>query len=259
MDNRHKIKIAGILNLTPDSFYEESRVMGHDHILEATARLCSEGADMIDIGACSTRPGGVQATSEQEMKRLETGMPAVLEACPALPLSIDTFRPEIASTCVDRWGVDIINDISGGSEEMFNTVAATGAGYILTFNREVYGDILPAMLEFFETKLEQLFRAGAGKVILDPGFGFAKTLEQNYRILANLDCLKQFKLPVMAALSRKSMAYRLLDITPAQALEATVVLDTVALMKGAEWLRVHDVKEAVQTVRLIEELNINKN
>lgn len=259
MDKRHDMKIAGILNLTPDSFYGESRVSGYDNIREAAARMYREGADMIDIGACSTRPGGVQATLEQEMERLEAGMPAVLEACPTLPLSVDTFRPEVASECVDRWGVDVINDISGGSEEMFNTVASTGAGYILTFNSETRGDILPAMLEFFETRLEQLFRAGVGKVILDPGFGFAKTLEQNYRILANLDCLKRFRLPVMAALSRKSMAYRLLDITPEQALEATVALDTVALMKGAAWLRVHDVREAVQTVRLIGELNDNKD
>ena len=253
-----RAKIAGILNLTPDSFYSSSRHLHSVDIARAVARLCNEGADMIDIGACSTRPGSIPVSQQEELHRLMEGMPPVLEAHGNTTLSVDTFRPEIASECITRWNVSVINDISGGCDDMFRTVAESGATYILTYNQTAETEILRDMLSFFGRKLDCLDKAGCDKVIIDPGFGFGKSIEQNYQILANLTLLKQFGCPIMAGVSRKSMAYELLGITPEDSLEATVALNTLAMAGGAEWLRVHDVKAAVQASLIFSAYSNNK-
>lgn len=245
-------RIAGILNITPDSFHSESRCMTPEEICRAALRICREGADMIDVGACSTRPGSTPVTEDEEMERLGLGLPVIADACPQMPLSIDTFRPAVAARCMDEWNVAVINDVSGGSDEMFRTVASRGRGYILTFPGGTEGDIVEEMMSFFRDRLSRLAEAGVRDVTIDPGFGFGRDLMQNYSILAHLDRLAEFGVPVMAGVSRKSMAYRLLDITPEESLEATIALDTLAMTKGASWLRVHDVKETVQAVRIFE-------
>lgn len=257
MAEKRHIRIAGIINLTPDSFYSGARNQEPSALQETALRLIDEGASMLDIGACSTRPGSEPVSAEDEMRRLEAGMPAIAGICGSTPLSVDTFRPEVASECVRRWGVSVINDVSGGTEEMFRTVAGLGAGYILTYSEAVSGDVLQLMCSFFKDKLERLKSAGVNNVILDPGFGFGKDLRQSYQILAHLDILEQFGLPIMTGVSRKSMAYRLLDITPENALEATTALNTLAMAGGAEWLRVHDVRAAVQAARIFEEYKEN--
>lgn len=248
-------KVAGILNLTPDSFYDGCRFLAPDEVREAALRIRREGADMIDVGACSTRPGSVFATEQEEIERLRAGLPVIKETCQPIQLSIDTFRPAVASFVIDNWGLAVINDVSGGSEEMYRLAAETGTGYILTYNQPVSGgDVITEMLAFFNERIECLLAAGVRGIILDPGFGFSKSLSQNYRILAHLDRLVSLGFPVMAGVSRKSMATKLLGITADEALEATTSLNTIALLAGAAWLRVHDVGTAVQTVRIMNAL-----
>ncbi len=253
-------KIAGILNLTPDSFYSGSRHIREDDIRATALRMQEEGADMLDIGACSTRPGSTPVSAEEEISRMEAGIPQITDACPSIALSIDTFRPETALFCVRKWNISYVNDISGGSEEMFATVADLGTGYILTYNRPVINNATEEMMSFFDRKIEQLGKNGINDIILDPGFGFAKDLSQNYEILANLSRAREFGLPVMAGLSRKSMAYIPTGQTPEESLDATIALDTLAVANGAAWLRVHDVKAAVNTAIIAERYNaIKKN
>lgn len=261
-DNYSTIRIAGILNLTPDSFYSASRSRSEEAVRDAAVRILAEGADMLDIGACSTRPGSVPASEDEELARLESGMPVILDTVssnesvtsqsPASRhlISVDTFRPEVARQCVSRWGVSVINDISGGSEEMYRTVAELGTGYILTYSLQAGDDVIESMMRFFENRLRQLETAGASGIILDPGFGFGKTLDQNYEVLVGMSRLKEFGLPVMAGVSRKSMAYKLPGITPEESLEATTALHVLAMQTGADWLRVHDVGAAVQAAAI---------
>lgn len=251
-------KIAGIINLTPDSFYPGSRHTAEDDIRFTALRMQEEGADMIDIGACSTRPGAVPVPEEEEIRRLEEGVPLIADACPSTALSIDTFRPAVAVKCARKYRISYINDISGGSEEMFNTVAELGTGYILTYNQPVISDATEEMMTFFRQKTDMLGKAGVHDIILDPGFGFAKDLDQNYEILANLSCLNELGLPVMAGLSRKSMAYRLTGSTPEESSHATAALNALAIANGATWLRVHDVKAAVHTAVVTEKFNMVK-
>lgn len=251
-------RIAGILNLTPDSFYPESRHTAEDDIRITAQRMQQEGADMLDIGACSTKPGSVPVSAGEEISRFESGIPQIADMCPSLALSIDTFRPEVAAFCAGKWRIAYINDISGGSEEMFHTVADSGSGYILTYNRPVVGNVVEEMMQFFTQKIPQLRKAGVRDIILDPGFGFAKNLSQNYEILANLRRTSHFGLPVMAGISRKSMAYIPTGSTPEQSLDSTIALNALAIANGAEWLRVHDVKEAVHTAVVADKLNMIK-
>ena len=256
------VKILGIVNVTPDSFWSGSRVQDKATLVERVRLMISQGADAIDIGGCSTRPNAIQATEAQEMERLEWGLDAIREEFADVVLSVDTYRPKIAERCVRSWNVKIINDVYGGNPEMYDKVAESGAEYVLTWAEDVKEDPVKEMMSFFSDRLRQMQRAGvnvSSKVILDPGYGFGKTLEQNYTVLAHQDELRSFGLPVLAGLSRKSMAWKLLGITPEEALPATVVMNTVALINGADWLRVHDVKEAVQTVRIVQALNDNKN
>jgi dihydropteroate synthase len=219
--------------------------------------MIRQGADAIDVGGCSTRPNAVQATEEQEMERLEWGLDAIREEFPDIMLSVDTYRPRIAERCIREWNVNMINDVYGGNADMYEVVAETGVQYVLMWAEQVKNNPVEEMKLFFADRLIRLENAGVNvteKVILDPGYGFGKTLEQNYTILAHQDELLTFGLPVLAGLSRKSMAWKLLDITPDEALPATVAMNTVALLNGADWLRVHDVQEAAHTLKIVQAL-----
>ena len=247
----------GIINVTPDSFWSGSRVQDRQTLVERVRQMISQGADAIDVGGCSTRPNAVQATEEQEMERLEWGLDAIREEFPDILLSVDTYRPRIAERCVREWNVGIINDVYGGNADMYKVVADTGAQYVLMWSETIKADPVSEMMSFFSNKLEIMKKAGVdvvSKVILDPGYGFGKTVEQNYTVLAHQARLREFGLPVLSALSRKSMAWKLLGITPADALPATIAMNTVALMNGADWLRVHDVREAVHTIKIVQAL-----
>ena len=251
----------GIINVTPDSFWSGSRVQDKATLLERVRQMISQGADAIDVGGCSTRPNAVQASEEEEMERLEWGLDAIREEFPDILLSVDTYRPRIAERCVSQWKVDIINDVYGGNADMYKVVADTGAQYVLMWSENIKEDPVGEMMSFFRNKLQIMEKAGVDvsrKVILDPGYGFGKTVEQNYTVLAHQSELHEFGLPVLSALSRKSMAWKLLGITPAEALPATIAMNAVALMNGADWIRVHDVREAVHTDRIIKAVKENK-
>ena len=251
----------GIINVTPDSFWSGSRVQDKSTLVERVRMMISQGADAIDVGGCSTRPGAVQASEKEEMERLEWGLEAIREEFPDVLLSVDTYRPRIAERCIRDWKVDIINDVYGGNDDMYKVLADTGVQYVLMWSEDIRKDPIGEMMEFFRYRLQLLEKAGVDvnrKVILDPGYGFGKTVEQNYTVLANQSRLCEFGLPVLSALSRKSMAWKLLKITPADALAATIALNTVAIEQGAEWIRVHDVQEAVHTNLIVQALRDNK-
>jgi len=239
-------KVMGILNVTPDSFYAGSRAQTKEAVLERARQLRTEGAAMLDIGACSTRPGSEPVSEEQEMERLRMALRIVRSEASDAVVSIDTFRPEVAAMAVKEFDADIINDVSGGSAEMFRVVTRLRVPYILTSVEPTLHDIL---LDFAE-KVQQLRDLGQKDIILDPGFGFGKTLEQNYEVLSGMEQLQVLGLPILAGISRKSMIYRLLGTTPDESLNGTTVINTVALMKGASILRVHDVREAAECIKL---------
>ena len=239
-------KVMGILNVTPDSFYAGSRAQTKEAVLERARQLRTEGAAMLDIGACSTRPGSEPVSEEQEMERLRMALRIVRSEASDTVVSIDTFRPEVAAMAVKEFDADIINDVSGGSAEMFRVVTRLRVPYILTSVEPTLHDIL---LDFAE-KVQQLRDLGQKDIILDPGFGFGKTLEQNYEVLSGMEQLQVLGLPILAGISRKSMIYRLLGTTPDESLNGTTVINTVALMKGASILRVHDVREAAECIKL---------
>ncbi len=251
----------GIINVTPDSFWSGSRVQDKSTLVERVRMMISQGADAIDVGGCSTRPGAVQASENEEMERLEWGLEAIREEFPDVLLSVDTYRPRIAECCIREWKVDIINDVYGGNDEMYKVLADTGVQYVLMWSEDIKNDPIGEMMAFFKYRLQLLEKAGVDvrhKVILDPGYGFGKTVEQNYTVLANQSRLCELGLPVLSALSRKSMAWKLLKVTPADALAATIAMNTVAIEQGAEWIRVHDVQEAVHTNLIVQALRDNK-
>lgn len=247
-------KVMGIVNVTPDSFFSGSRFLEADALSACIERMALQGADAIDIGACSTRPDSQPVSEEEELERLSWALPVVTGANQGrCLLSVDTFRPEVARWCVSEYGTDIVNDVRGGSREMFELVSETGVMYVLTF----CGSTLELALDFFSSRLDEMTGMGIdiqNKVILDPGFGFGKTLDENWEMLARLERLKQFGLPLLAGLSRKSMAWKLLDISPEDCLPATVAMNMSALEHGAGWLRVHDVVQGVQTARIFEKI-----
>ena len=247
--------------MTPDSFWSGSRVQDKTTLLERARFMISHGADAIDVGGCSTRPGAVQASADEEMQRLEWGLETIRAEFPDILLSVDTYRPQIAERCVSEWKVDIINDVYGGNDDMYKVVADTGAQYVLMWSETIKEDPVGEMMSFFKGRLQIMEKAGVDvkrKVILDPGYGFGKSVEQNYTVLANQRRLCELGLPVLSALSRKSMAWKLLEITPEQALPATIVMNTVAIEQGADWIRVHDVEEASHTVRIMQALKDNR-
>lgn len=261
--------VMGILNITPDSFYSDSRKQTQKEIEERLQVLTEEGADMIDAGGYSSRPDAADVSSEEEMKRLIFAMQLINRHCPEAVISVDTFRASIARRCVEEYGAAIINDISGGEldEKMFDTVARLNVPYILMHMKGTpqtmrqhtdYKDLMEDVMLCLAAKIKQLRLMGVNDIIVDPGFGFSKTTEQSYRLMA---CLKEFctfGLPLLAGISRKSMIYRFLDCTPADSLNGTTVLNTYALLNGADILRVHDVKAAKEAIKIIEQLKLQQ-
>ncbi len=258
-------QVMGILNVTPDSFYAGSRTQTLEEIAARTRQIVAEGASIIDIGAYSSRPNAVHIAAEEEMNRLRTGLEIVRREHPEVPVSVDTFRADVAEWCVKEYRVDIINDISGGEldERMFDTVARIGVPYIMMHMKGTpqdmqqqphYDNLLREIFLYFSRKVQQLRDLGAKDIILDPGFGFGKTLEHNYELMNALQEFHLFELPLLVGVSRKSMIYRLLGGTPQTSLNGTTALHTVALLKGAHILRVHDVREAVETIRIVDKL-----
>ena len=243
-------QVMGILNVTPDSFYAWSRMQTEHEVVERANQMVGEGADIIDVGACSTRPGSTPVDEAEEMRRLRMALDAVRRELPFTPLSVDTFRPAVARMAVEEYGVDMVNDVGGGLPEMLRMVSRLRVPYILMSAQPTLRDTLL----FFADRVQQLRDLGQKDIILDPGFGFGKTLEQNYALLGELEKLHVMELPVLVGVSRKSMVYRLLGVSPDEALNGTSVLNTVALMKGASILRVHDVKEAVECVKIVHGL-----
>lgn len=257
--------VMGILNVTPDSFYAESRTPMAEPvgIAERAEKMILEGADMIDVGAYSSRPGADDISPLEEMKRLEVALAAVRNVAPDVYVSVDTFRADVARQCVEYFGVDAINDISGGvlDKSMPKVVAKLGVPYIIMHMQgkpetmqqaPEYKDVVAEVLEFLARQQQRFFEAGGKDVIVDPGFGFGKTLQHNYRLMDRLEDFHELHAPLLVGLSRKSMIYKLLETTPQEALNGSTVLHTIAMMKGAHLLRVHDVKAAVEARSLLE-------
>ena len=262
-------QVMGILNVTPDSFYSGSRKQTEMEIAERVEQILAEGGQMIDIGAYSSRPNADDVSTKEEMERLRRGLRILREKAPDAIVSVDTFRADVAKMCVEEYGVQIVNDISGGEldKEMFSTVARLGVPYVLMHMKGTpqtmqeaphYDDLMKEILLYFAEKIQQLRDLGQKDIILDPGFGFAKTLEHNYELLRHLEALQIFELPILVGVSRKSMIYKLLGTTAQEALNGTTVLNTICLMKGcANILRVHDVKECVEAVIIYQQLYKN--
>lgn len=255
--------VMAILNVTPDSFFAASRIFDDEDIAEKAMRMVADGADIIDIGAYSTRPGAMPVAEEEELKRLEAVVPLVRKAVPEAILSVDTFRSSVARRAVELWGADMINDISGGNidPEMFDTVAQLGVPYVLTHSRGNADDMMEYtdyemvtrdVLSEIGDRVQQLALLGVNDVIIDPGFGFSKTLEQNYQLLHDLNLFELFHRPILVGFSRKSMITKVLGISPEEALNGTTVLNTLALDRGASILRVHDPRLAVEAVKLYQ-------
>ena len=260
----------GILNITPDSFFSGSRKQTEREITERIETLLDEGGKMIDIGGYSSRPDAQEVSPEEEMKRLVLALEIINRHYPQVTTSVDTFRAGIARECVEKYGVAIINDISGGELDaaMFRTVSELQVPYILMHMRGTpqsmqkqtqYADFMGEVMLYFSEKIRTLNQLGVNDIILDPGFGFSKTLDQNFELMSRLDEFELFEMPLLVGISRKSMIYNFLNLTPAESLNGTTVLNTFALQRGANILRVHDVKEAVDTVRMVSKLaNIHK-
>ena len=243
-------QVMGILNVTPDSFYAGSCKQTEGEVAERCHQIVSEGGSIIDVGGCSTRPGAEVASESEEMERLRFALTVVRREQPSAVVSVDTFRPDVARMAVEEYGADIINDVSEGGPEIFRMVARLGTPYILM-------SVQPTMREtllVFAQKVQQLRDFGAKDIILDPGFGFGKTLEQNYQIMNELEQLQVMALPVLVGVSRKSMIYKTFGCTAGESLNGTTALHTVALMKGASILRVHDVREAVECVSIVQQI-----
>ena len=260
--------VMGILNITPDSFYAGSRMQTEAEIAARAQQILDEGAGIIDIGAYSSRPNAENVSPREEMERLRMGLEILRKTHPGAVISVDTFRADVARMCVEEYGVAIINDIAAGEMDgdMFRTVVELNVPYIMMHMQGTpqnmqqhphYDNLLKEVFLYFAQKVQQLRDLGVKDIILDPGFGFGKTMEHNYELLSHLEEFRIFELPLLVGVSRKSMIYRLLDITPQEALNGTTVLDTICLLKGADILRVHDVKEAVETVRIVQAMRNN--
>ena len=260
-------RVMGILNATPDSFYAGSRKTTEADIAQRAVEIVEQGAAIIDVGAFSTRPGAEEVSAEEEASRLRFALGVVRRECPEAIVSVDTYRPAIARRCVEEWGADIINDVSEGGltgiadvplggerGEMFRLVGELRVPYVLMSVKPT----LPEMLYAFADEVQQLRDYGARDIILDPGFGFGKDLKQNYALLSQMDRLQVLGLPLLVGVSRKRMAYQLVGGDASTALNATTAIHAVALMKGANLLRVHDVKEAMEAVRVVCETIINQ-
>ena len=254
--------VMGIINVTPHSFYAGSRFSGTDKILLQAEKIISEGAEIIDIGGQSTRPGSEQISEEEELKRVINGIEGIHKKFPDTIISIDTYYSGVATKAV-KAGAGIVNDISSGSmdEQMIPAIAMLGVPYVImhmkgtsqTMQKHAnYEDVTREVLDFFIQKKEECRKAGIHDVIIDPGFGFAKTIQQNFELLKNLSIFQMLEAPILAGISRKSSIYKTLGVSAEEALNGTTVLNTIALMNGAKILRVHDVKEAKEVVKLCE-------
>lgn len=258
-------QVMGILNVTPDSFYAHSRKQTETEILARAHQIVDEGAAIIDLGAYSSRPNALDVSESEEMQRLRNALQIIRRELPDAILSIDTFRADVARMCVEEYGAAIINDISAGQMDnrMFPTIAQLGVPYIIMHMQGTpqdmqdsphYDNLLKEVFYYFSEKVQRLRDLGVKDIILDPGFGFGKTIEHNYQLMNHLEEFNVFQLPLLVGISRKSMIYKLLGTTPEEALNGTTVLNTIALQKGAHLLRVHDVKAAVETVTLTEKM-----
>lgn len=259
-------RVMGILNLTPDSFYDGGSYLEESKIIERAAQILQEGAEIIDLGAYSTRPGAAVVDVEEEYRRLSPAIKSIRKEFPDAIVSIDTFRAEIARRIVGEYGACIINDISGGTmdDQMYAAIGELKVPYIMMHIKGTpqtmqqnphYDDLMDEMSDFFADGIEQLKGFGAEDIILDPGFGFGKTLDHNYEILANLDMFQKFELPLLIGVSRKSMIYKFLGGDPSTSLNGTTAINMISLQGGANILRVHDVKEAVECVKLYSKTN----
>lgn len=255
-------KVMGIINVTPDSFYGRSRSADEEDIITVATEMIEDGADILDVGGYSTRPGADEISYEEERGRVINAVKVISRELPEAVISVDTFRSEIAREAVLEYGAAIINDISGGEfdPDMFRTVDKLKVPYILMHMQGVpgtmqhnpaYDDVVADILKWFGERITRLQSMGVADIIIDPGFGFGKTPAHNFEILRRLSEFSVSGLPLLVGISRKSMIWRTLDITPEDALTGTIVLNTVALMNGADILRVHDVKEAVEAVKLV--------
>ena len=258
-------KVMGILNVTPDSFYAQSRLQTEKEIILRLQEMENEGASIMDIGAYSSRPNAQHISIEEEMERLRNCLTLVNKECPNAIVSIDTFRADIAKMCVEEYGAAIINDISAGNmdKQMFATIAQLGVPYIIMHMQGTpqdmqsaphYDNLLKEVFYYFSEKISKLRDLGVKDIILDPGFGFGKTLEHNYQLMNHLEEFSTFELPLLVGISRKSMIYKLLGTSPEEALNGTTALNTISLLKGANILRVHDVKAAVEAVNIVEKM-----
>jgi dihydropteroate synthase len=256
-------KVMGILNVTPDSFFSSSRYMSEEGILHRAGQIIDDGADLLDVGACSTRPGIELVSEEEELLRLRLALHLIRKRWPNMPVSVDTFRAKVAEVVVTEFGADMINDISGGDldPDMFQTIAKLQVPYILMHmqgtpatmqNQPTYDDLMTDICQYFSKRVETLRSLGVNDIILDPGFGFGKTMDHNYELLRRLDEFELFGLPLLVGLSRKSMIYKNLGTNPEQSLNGTSILNTLALTGGANILRVHDIKEALECVKLVQ-------
>lgn len=263
-------QVMGILNITPDSFYAGSRNQTAQEISERANRILEEGAGIIDIGAYSSRPNAENISPEEEMRRLRMALEILNKEHPDAIISVDTFRADVAAMCVEEFGVAIINDIAAGEMDphMFDTVARLNVPYIMMHMQGTpqtmqttphYDNLIKEIFLYFAAKIEQLHAKGVKDIILDPGFGFGKTVAHNYELLNQLQEFSLFEMPVLVGVSRKSMIYKLLGGTPFEALNGTTALNTISLLKGANILRVHDVKEAVETVKIVEAMRNGVN
>ena len=254
--------VMGIVNVTPDSFYSGSRATDELTLVGRVRQLIAEGADVLDIGACSTRPGSQSVDAQAEMDRLQWALGIIRREAPGVILSVDTYRADVARRCVEDWGVDIINDISGGTldDTMFKTVAQLHVPYVLMHMRGTpdtmssltdYDNVTADVLEWMARRIDDMRQMGVADIIADPGFGFAKTVEQNYELLARLEAFHALNAPLLVGVSRKRMIYTPLDCTADEALNGTTVINTLALERGAHILRVHDVRAAVEAVKLV--------
>ncbi len=254
--------VMGIVNVTPDSFYSGSRATDELTLVGRVRQLIAEGADVLDIGACSTRPGSQSVDAQAEMERLQWALGIIRREAPGVILSVDTYRADVARRCVEDWGVDIINDISGGTldDTMFKTVAQLHVPYVLMHMRGTpdtmssltdYDNVTADVLEWMARRIDDMRQMGVADIIADPGFGFAKTVEQNYELLARLEAFHALNAPLLVGVSRKRMIYTPLDCTADEALNGTTIVNTLALERGAHILRVHDVRAAVEAVKLV--------
>ena len=247
-------QVMGILNATPDSFYANSRQQTEHDVASRVEEILSQGGSIIDVGACSTRPSSEPVNETEEMKRLQWVLPIIRREAPQAIISVDTFRPTIARMVVEEFGVDIINDVgapANSQNDMFRMVSRLHVPYIYMSRQDTIYNVLKDCAK----AVDDLRNMGHKDIVLDPGFGFGKTLEQNYEIMNELEKLLVMELPLLVGISRKSMIYRSFDCTPQEALNGTTALNTIALMKGASILRVHDVKEAVECVKIVHQLN----